>query len=225
MWTQVQQMRQNPVIAVEGEAVAGAEELQPWDPITYYIPGFTVAFAFFLIGQMATTLLREKEEGTFRRLMSSPMPRGSIIGGKMLAYMIVVFLQVIVLFGVGYALFQMPLGESPLALLLLTLALALASASMGMLLGALCTHQQAGRPTGHGPRLCPAGPGRQHLSPLSRRGLYGHPVAADAQRLGHRGLHGAGGRQLDPGPDGAQHPGPARLCRGVLCDRGVALQV
>ena len=138
MWTQVQQMRQNPVISVKREAVAGAEELQPWDPITYYIPGFTVAFAFFLIGQMAMTLLREKEEGTFRRLLSSPMPRASIVGGKMLAYVGVVFLQVIVLFGVGVALFKMSLGESPLALLLLTLALALASASLGMLLGALC---------------------------------------------------------------------------------------
>jgi ABC-2 type transport system permease protein len=138
MWTQVQQMRQNPVIAVDDQAVAGADELQPWDPITYYIPSFTVAFAFFLIGQMATTLLREREEGTLRRLMSSPMPRGAVIGGKMLAYMVVVFLQVVVMFSAGYALFKMPLGESPLALLGLTLALALASASLGMLLGALC---------------------------------------------------------------------------------------
>ena len=144
VWTQVQQMRQNPVIAVEDEAVAGAEERQPWNPITYYIPGFTVAFAFFLVGQMAMTLLREKEEGTFRRLLSSPLPRASIVGGKMLAYMGIIFLQVIVLFGVGVALFKMSLGESPLALLLLTLALALASASLGMLLGALCrTSKQA----------------------------------------------------------------------------------
>ncbi|MGD8516564.1 MAG: ABC transporter permease [Anaerolineae bacterium] len=139
MWTQVQQMRQNPVITIEDEAVAGAEEVQPWDPITYYVPGFAVAFAFFLIGQMAASLLKEKEEGSFRRLLTSPMPRGSIVAGKMLAYVLIVFLQVIVLFGAGYALFQMPLGESPLALLLLTLALALASASLGMLLGALCT--------------------------------------------------------------------------------------
>jgi ABC-2 type transport system permease protein len=139
IWTQVQEMRQNPVIAVEDEAVAGAEELQPWDPITYYIPSFTVAFAFFLVGQMAASLLHEKEEGTFRRLMSSPMPRSSVIGGKILAYVLIVFFQVIVLFTVGYALFKMPLGESPLSLLLLTVALALASSSMGMLLGALCT--------------------------------------------------------------------------------------
>jgi len=146
MWTQVQQMRQEPVIAVEGEPVAGAEELQPWDPITYYIPGFTVAFAFFLIGQMATTLLQEKEEGTFRRLMVAPMPRASIISGKMLAYLLVILLQVIILFTVGYTLFQMPLGQSPVALLLLTLALGLAATSLGMLIGSLCrTSQQADR--------------------------------------------------------------------------------
>jgi ABC-2 type transport system permease protein len=146
IWTQIQEMRQNPVIAVKHEAIAGTEEVQPWDPITFYIPSFSVAFAFFLVGQMAMTLLLEKEEGTFRRLLSSPMPRASLIGGKVLAYMGVVFLQVIVLFTVGYALFKMPLGKSPLALVLLTLALALASASLGMLLGALCrTSKQAER--------------------------------------------------------------------------------
>lgn len=146
LWTQVQQMRQSPIIAVAGEAVSGAEEAEPWDPITWYVPGFTVAFIFFLIGTVASTLLQEKEEGTFRRLISSPMPRGAIIGGKMLAYVVVVFLQVIVLFSVGYAVFKMPLGTSPVTLLLLTLALALASASLGMLLGALCrSSKQADR--------------------------------------------------------------------------------
>jgi ABC-2 type transport system permease protein len=146
MWTQVQQMRQNPVIAVEDEPVQGAEETEPWDPITYYIPGFSVAFAFFLVGQMAETLLRDKEEGTFRRLLSSPMPRASIIGGTMLAYMVVVFLQVLVLFTVGYVVFKMPLGEAPLALVLMTAALCLASSSLGMMVGALVhSSQQAER--------------------------------------------------------------------------------
>jgi ABC-2 type transport system permease protein len=142
LWTQVQLMRQDPVIAVRGEPVAGADKVQPWDPITYYIPSFTVAFAFFLVGQMASTLLLEKEEGTLRRILSSPMSRASIIAGKMLAFGVVVFLQVIVLFTVGYALFKMPLGQSPLALLLLTLALALASTSLGMLVGALCRNSK-----------------------------------------------------------------------------------
>lgn len=144
IWSQVEAMRRDPVIAVKSEAVAGAEEKAPWKPITYYIPGFTVAFAFFLVPQMAGALLKEKEDGTFRRLMSSPMPRAALIGGKMLAYMVVVFAQVIVMFSVGYALFKMPMGRSPLGLVLLTLALALCSASLGMLVGALSrTSKQA----------------------------------------------------------------------------------
>jgi ABC-2 type transport system permease protein len=144
IWSQVEQMRRDPVIAVQSEDVTGAEQKAPWNPITFYVPGFTVAFAFFLVPQMAGTLLKEKEEGTFRRLMSSPMPRWALVGGKMLAYMIVVFLQVIVLFTVGFVLFNMPRGSSPLGMALLTLALAVCSASLGMLLGALCrTSKQA----------------------------------------------------------------------------------
>jgi ABC-2 type transport system permease protein len=142
LWTQVQQMRQNPVIRVQGEAVAGAEPVQPWNPVTYYVPSFTVAFAFFLITVIAVTLLQEKEEGTFRRLLASPMPRGAVIGGKMLAYVVIVFLQVLVLFGAGRALFKMPLGNEPLALLLLTVALALAATSLGLLVGALCRNSK-----------------------------------------------------------------------------------
>lgn len=146
IWTQVEQMRQDPVIVVKSEPAAGVEEAEPWNPITYYVPGFAVAFAFFLVGQMAETLLREKEGGTFRRLLASPMPHPSILGGTMLAYVVIVFLQVVVLFVAGFALFQMPLGESPLGLVLLTVALALASASMGTLLGSLCrTSKQAER--------------------------------------------------------------------------------
>jgi ABC-2 type transport system permease protein len=137
VWSQVQQMRQNPVIAVRSETLEGQVEEKPWNPITFYVPGFLVAFAFFLVGTVASTLLQEKEGGTFRRLLSAPMPRQAIIAGKVVAYMIVVFLQVVVLFAVGNALFKMGLGSSPLALVLLTLALALASASMGMLLGTL----------------------------------------------------------------------------------------
>jgi ABC-2 type transport system permease protein len=137
VWSQVQQVRQNPVIAVETKTLEGQVEEEPWNPITFYVPGFMVAFAFFLVGTMASSLLHEKEEGTFRRLLSAPMPHQAIIAGKIVAYMIVVFLQVLVMFTVGVAVFKMPLGSSPLALVLLTVALALASASLGMLLGTL----------------------------------------------------------------------------------------
>ena len=101
-------------------------------------------FAFFLMGEIAATILIEKEEGSFRRLMAAPMPRGAIIAGKMLTYTLVVLLQVAFLFGVASIAFDMPLGESPLGLLILSLSLALAASALGMLLAAFAkTSSQA----------------------------------------------------------------------------------
>jgi ABC-2 type transport system permease protein len=149
IWSQVQSMRQHPLIAVKSETLEGKQvEEEPWNPITYYVPGFTVAFAFFLIGAMAGELHQEKEQGTFRRLLSSPIPKQAIIAGKVVAYMAVVFLQVVLLATVGYAVFKMPLGSSPLGLALLTLGLALAAASLGMLIGTLTRNSKQAQQVG-----------------------------------------------------------------------------
>ncbi|MCP4423275.1 MAG: ABC transporter permease [Chloroflexi bacterium] len=133
---QVQTMRQSPIITIRNEDLAGDEEEEAVNPFGYVVPNFTVMFSFFLIGVVGATLLREKEEGSFRRLMAAPIPRGAIIAGKMLAYMLVVVLQVVVLFGVASAAFDMPLGDSPLGLLLLAITLAMSAAALGMVLAA-----------------------------------------------------------------------------------------
>ena len=144
IWTQVQEMRQNPLITVRSENVAGEESTETWDPFAFFVPGSAVMFAFFIMPFIASALLREKEQGSFRRLLASPMHRGAIIGGSILAYSIVVFLQVILLFTMGSLAFDMPLGDSPLALIITTLFTALAATSLGLLLGALSkTSKQA----------------------------------------------------------------------------------
>jgi ABC-2 type transport system permease protein len=144
IWTQVQEMRQNPLITVRSENVAGGESTETWDPFAFFVPGSAVMFAFFIMPFIASALLREKEQGSFRRLLASPMHRGAIIGGSILAYSIIVFLQVILLFAMGTLAFDMPLGDSPLALIITTLFTALAATSLGLLLGALSkTSKQA----------------------------------------------------------------------------------
>jgi ABC-2 type transport system permease protein len=116
--------------------MAGVAATGPVNVFAYVVPNFTVMFSFFLVGVIAATLLREKEEGSLRRLIAAPLPRGTIIAGKMLAYMLIVLLQVVVLFGVASFAYDMPLGDSPLGLLLLSLALSLSAAALGMLLAA-----------------------------------------------------------------------------------------
>jgi ABC-2 type transport system permease protein len=137
IWTRVQEMRQNPVIDVKSETLEGVETGDDCDPFAFLSPGSAVMFAFFLVTVIAPALLREKEEGTFRRLLASPMRHSFVIGGTLLAYSSVLFLQVILLFAVGAIAFKMPLGDSPLALLTTTLLTAIAAASLGLLIGAV----------------------------------------------------------------------------------------
>jgi ABC-2 type transport system permease protein len=147
VWTAVQQMRENPAIAVRSEDLAGEVKELPVSGLVFAfcVPMFATMFAFFLIGHMAASILGEREAGSFRRLLAAPVPRGTVISGKMLSFMGVVFLQMLLMFGVGSLLFDMPLGESPLGLLTLTLALSLAATGLGMLLGSAArTSKEAG---------------------------------------------------------------------------------
>jgi ABC-2 type transport system permease protein len=147
IWTAVQEIRQNPAITVQSEDLAGEERVLTVGgfAFAFYTPMFATMFAFFLVGYMAETILKEKEGGSFRRLLAAPIYRSTVVAGKMLASIAVVFSQMVVLFGIGYALFDMPLGDSPVALLALTLALALAAAGLGMLLGSIArTSKEAG---------------------------------------------------------------------------------
>jgi ABC-2 type transport system permease protein len=131
--TQLQKASTDPLINVQSEDLKGIETQLPNNGFGQAGTRYTVMFAFFIVATISGTLLAEKEQGTFRRLLASPLHRGSIILGKMLAYMLVVCLQVVLVFAVGRALFDMPLGNSPLGLVLVTLALALAATSLGML--------------------------------------------------------------------------------------------
>ena len=144
IWTQAQEMRQNPLITVRNENLAGDESGDTWDPFAFFVPGSAVMFAFFVVPFVAAALLREKEQGSFRRLLASPIRHSSIIGGTMLSYSIIVFLQVILLLTVGALAFSMPLGNAPVALGITTLITALAATSLGLLVGALAkTSKQA----------------------------------------------------------------------------------
>jgi len=135
--TQLQRMQDRPWIAVRSEDPEGVEAEGPWNPFTYTMPGFSVMFAFFLVGTVAQTIWLEKELGSMRRLLASPISRAAILGGKILAYMLVVCLQFLVLFTVGSVVFHMPLGDSPTALVLLVVGTALTAAGLGVLVAAL----------------------------------------------------------------------------------------
>jgi ABC-2 type transport system permease protein len=134
--TQLQVMETDPPIVVTTEEEAEAVE-ENFNPFAIVIPNFAVMFAFFLMGTIAQALHTERDHGTFRRLLAAPLDRAAIIGGTMIAFMIVVFLQVIFMFGIAAGVFSMPLGHSIGGLLSITFTLSLAATSLGLLLAAV----------------------------------------------------------------------------------------
>jgi len=144
MMTQVQEIQHNPLIAVKLQGLAEAEVWAPDNIFALTMPAFVVMFAFFIVPAMSTELLNEKREGSLCRLLAAPIQRSAVILGKMLAYLLIVCLQVLVIFGIGNIIFDMPLGVSFIGIALATLSLGLAATSLGMLVAAVSkTERQA----------------------------------------------------------------------------------
>lgn len=105
-----------------------------------YIPGFTVAFLFFIATTIAQYMFMEKERGTLRRLLTSPVRRYSILLGKLLPNVLIGFGQVAVIFAVGFFMFNMHLGNLG-ALLVVTCAAVAAANGFGLMITALSKTQ------------------------------------------------------------------------------------
>ena len=103
-------------------------------PTTYQqmVPGFTVMFAFFIVTYVHSTIRTEKVGGTFTRLLSAPVPRTALLGGKLLSAVIVGVLQVALMFAVGKFGFGLGLGSDPVALVLLTITMVAAATGIGL---------------------------------------------------------------------------------------------
>jgi ABC-2 type transport system permease protein len=136
--TRLNEMRRNPAVEVISEDMKGEVATAGiMAYVSYVYAAYIVLFIFFVVGVCAESIQDEREMGTLRRLVSAPIPRGAVIGGKMLGFMLIPCLQAVVLFTVGNLAFGIPLGQSPAGLIVLTLVTAGVSTSLGLLLAAL----------------------------------------------------------------------------------------
>jgi ABC-2 type transport system permease protein len=92
---------------------------------------------FFIVQVLATSMLSEKQDGTFCRLMVAPLPRTAMLLGKLLPFYIVNLIQVASMFAIGHFVFNMSLGHAPLAMVMITLATAAAATGLGLLVATL----------------------------------------------------------------------------------------
>ncbi|HBX69212.1 MAG TPA: hypothetical protein DEH25_07475 [Chloroflexi bacterium] len=112
--------------------------------------GMTVMYVFFTGASNAQTIISENDRGTLPRLFTTPTPQAAILGGKILAGILTITVQMVVLIGFGQLVFQIEWGR--LATLTPVVgATVLAAACFGIfLISFVKTERQAGAMIGGG---------------------------------------------------------------------------
>lgn len=134
--TTAQERLEDPPVSTRVTAVGEAteEEFNIFDQV---VPGYAVMFAMFSVLSGAGAILEEKERGTFKRLLITPLPKHALLGGKLLAQFLVGVTQIGLMFVFGALVFGVSPGDSIAGLVLLTLATCWAATSLGLLLVAV----------------------------------------------------------------------------------------
>ena len=93
--TQLNEKRTAPAIAVisqdmEGKSAAVLHNIT----VVAMMPGIAILFSFFVTTVLTASFYREKDDGSFRRLLAAPISRSAVISGKMIAYILLVFLAI-----------------------------------------------------------------------------------------------------------------------------------
>ena len=151
--SQFESSRERPLIKLEVRVPAQAvkSESDEVTPAQLAVPGFTVMFVFLTAQATARSIYDEKKVGTFRRLLAAPIPKATLLIGKMIPNVVASLVQTVVIFLFGLVgmrlmgLQPLSLGNDPLAVAVVALLIALCSSGLGILIAALAhTENQIG---------------------------------------------------------------------------------
>ncbi|HXF70683.1 MAG TPA: ABC transporter permease [Thermoflexus sp.] len=134
-----------PVVTLERTTPAGMRVEKYPDVFQQNVPGYTIYGIFWIVTLLAGSVLQEKREGTFRRLLVAPMNRAIMLTGKLVPYYIINLIQLAIMLGASSLVFGMSLGRSPAGLVAVSLAAAATATGLGVLVAALArTEAQVG---------------------------------------------------------------------------------
>jgi len=98
------------------------------------VPGVTVMFAFFLVGNVGFGVFREHGWNTWERLRASRATPAEVMAGKVVVPLLTLALQLSVLIGLGGLLFDLRIRGSLVAMAAVAAALSLCLVCMGLFL-------------------------------------------------------------------------------------------
>ena len=127
----------NPV-ASQGEEIPLVKRI-----IGLIMGGMMVFYAFYTGTASAETLLQEDEMGTLPRLFTTPTSQATILGGKLLAVLLTVIIQLVVLLTLGALIFKINWG-SPGSILLFSLGTVIIASTFGVFVNSLMKNTKQG---------------------------------------------------------------------------------
>ncbi len=131
-------------VTIERRPPSGMRAEKRPDSFQQNVPGYTIYGLFWIVSLLAVSVVREKKEGTFRRLIVAPVTKAALLAGKVIPYFCINLFQLALVFAVATLLMGMKLGHSPMGLLLVSLATAAAATGLGVLVAAFArTEAQA----------------------------------------------------------------------------------
>lgn len=129
------------IVDIRTEQVAGRKARNPM--AARMIGGYGIMFLLFAISASATAFFEEKNLGLFHRVLSMPVTRAQIIGGKFLYGTLLGFVQLHVLVLFGSLLFDIEVLPHLPGLALIALTAAAACSAFGMLVASLAPNPHA----------------------------------------------------------------------------------
>ncbi|MGL4599598.1 MAG: ABC transporter permease [Bacteroidia bacterium] len=110
--------------------------------LIHAVAGTAIMMLLFAVIAMGASILEEKQEGTLKRLLYSPLPPNQILFGKMISANIISTLQLSIMFLFAKIAFGLDIFSHIIPLLLMILASAYACASFGMLIASFAKTRQ-----------------------------------------------------------------------------------
>ncbi len=138
-----------PLFSLAGGDMEGGA-VQQYNPVQQNVPAWALFGMFFTAIPIGGGLLKERSSGIWLRLMSLPVSPLALVGGKILAYLVVCCCQFLLIWLIGATLF--PLLGLPAftvsgfvgGVAVTVLFVGLAACAFGIVLGAICSsYEQA----------------------------------------------------------------------------------
>lgn len=122
--------------------------------VQHNVPAWTLFAIFFISIPLSTNIIKERTQGTYIRLSTSPLSYGELLLAKVFVFLCISLLQFSLMLAIGMYIFPY-LGLPPLEiegrikiLSLIALGAGLAAIGIGILLGTLCRTQEQSAPLG-----------------------------------------------------------------------------